>query len=331
MTISQYRLNRREQRKQRKPNSLLSLPPPVQNALFAALWTVALLRSASAQCYVDPSTGQQICAKPQEIGVPFAEASAHCRITVGDGSTGSGTLVARNERAGLVLTCSHLFDHTTTNVMVAFPDGQRFAARVLERDRPHDLAALVIHRPDIEPIAVLQNDGDIAGVVSACGFGANGEFRCVRGNITGQATSVGAVHPALTIRGAVRPGDSGGAVLNPSGQLVGVVWGERAGLTYATCGRPLGELLRRVIGNESPAAKTAPGIANGSAAWTKLNSQIAALDARLRDLDRAKQDKGEYVSRGASEQVVRKYPGATELLQAQDSLIKQFLTAQRHT
>jgi hypothetical protein len=30
----------------------------------------------------------------------------------------------------------------------------------------------------------------------------------------------------------------------------------------------------------------------------------------------------------ASEQVARKYPGATEILQAQDSLIKQHLAAQ---
>jgi hypothetical protein len=29
----------------------------------------------------------------------------------------------------------------------------------------------------------------------------------------------------------------------------------------------------------------------------------------------------------ASEQVARKYPGATELLQAQDSLIKQYIAA----
>ena len=50
------------------------------------------------------------------------------------------------------------------------------------------------------------------------------------------------------IRGAVRPGDSGGGVLNAAGQLVGVVWGQRDGLTYATCGRPVREFLNRVRG-----------------------------------------------------------------------------------
>jgi hypothetical protein len=71
---------------------------------------------------------------------------AHCRIFVGDGSTGSGTLISRNDATGLVLTCSHLFDESTSDIVVAFPDCSRFAARLIDRDQGNVLAALFLYR-----------------------------------------------------------------------------------------------------------------------------------------------------------------------------------------
>ncbi|HEX2473931.1 MAG TPA: hypothetical protein VHK01_04265, partial [Lacipirellulaceae bacterium] len=49
--------------------------------------------------------------------------SAHCRITVADGSAGSGTLVRRSSSTGLVLTCAHLFDDATGRIIVTFAGG----------------------------------------------------------------------------------------------------------------------------------------------------------------------------------------------------------------
>ena len=51
-----------------------------------------------------------------------------------------------------------------------------------------------IRRPDIAPLAC-QRSSDPTGVLTACGFGPNGQFRSIRGNITGQATAVGATYP----------------------------------------------------------------------------------------------------------------------------------------
>jgi hypothetical protein len=82
----------------------------------------------------------------------------------------------------------------------------------------------------------------------------------------------------------VRPGDSGGGVLNPRGQLVGVVWGQRDGLTYTTCGRPLREFLDRVRGQH---AATSP-----QETWPAWSSKI---ESQIRALDEKKQDKGQYL------------------------------------
>ncbi len=98
-----------------------------------------------ADCYIDPVTGRQVCTMPRDARVPNAPAldsrpsaldsSAHCRVNVDDGTAGSGTLVEITQSTGLVLTCSHLFDTSSDAIVVTFPNGERFAARLIDRDR----------------------------------------------------------------------------------------------------------------------------------------------------------------------------------------------------
>jgi hypothetical protein len=212
-----------------------------------------------------------------------------------------------------------LFDDATGRIIVAFPNGKRFAARLLDRDQNHDLAALSIRRPDIEPIAVSETAP--TGMLTAGGFGPNGQFRCVRGNVTGRAIAVGATYPSLTLRGAVRPGDSGGGVLDTAGQLVGIVWGQRDGLTYATCGQPVRDFLNRVMGrvrgsaiSHTPAAVApltspqplAPSPQPPTSSfpspapcpqidWPTWSTE---MERRIQSLHDTKQDKGDYLQPG---------------------------------
>ena len=313
----QFGVNREPRRTQ---NPLLPLLPPVQIALLLTI--VFVCSVVRAQCYIDPYTGQRICTRPAGNGPPAAgpsrqviaespngnagaasvDAAAHCRISVDDGTLGSGTLVARDRSVGLILTCAHLFDSSTSRIVVTFPHGGQFAARLVDVDRAHDLAAIVIRRPEIEPLSI--GDGEPAGVLTACGFGSNGVFHCVQGGITGHPTAVGATYPSTTIVGAVRPGDSGGGVLDTRGQVVGVVWGQRDGQTYATCGRPVCEFLNRIRGSlfpnrngpsTAPITSPQPSTPSPQPDWQAFTSE---LDARIRALDAKKQDKGDYLQHG---------------------------------
>lgn len=265
--------------------------------------------TAHAQCYIDPFTGQRICTRQLAPSAPAASApnvdsTAHCRITVADGTMGSGTLVACNDTVGLVLTCSHLFDSSKSNIVVSFPNGRRFVANLVDLDRANDLAALSIRRPNFAPLAV--SDNEPTGILTACGFGPNGVFHCVSGGITGHPTAAGATFPSTTITGAVRPGDSGGGVLNTQGQVTGVVWGQRDGQTYATCGQPVRDFLtctrRKLFGSPLIANKpismqppALPGVRSPEFDWQTWTSE---LDARIRAIDAKKQDKGEYLQAG---------------------------------
>jgi hypothetical protein len=204
-----------------------------------------------------------------------------------------------------VLTCSHLFDCSKSGIVVSFPNGRRYAANLIDLDRANDLGALEIRRPSIEPLTI--SDTDPSGVLVACGFGPNGVFRGISGNITGHPTASGATYASTTIAGAVRSGDSGGGVLDSSGHVVGVVWGQRDSQTYATCGQPVREFLARVRSevfgnttiavNKPPSSQSPalPGVPSPTFDWQTWTSE---LDTRIRALDAKKQDKGDYLRPG---------------------------------
>jgi hypothetical protein len=275
--------------------------PPVQILLLFVFGLVC--NAGNAQCYIDPFTGQRICSRSGASSQsPAVDSAAHCRITVADGTKGSGTLVDRSESVGLVLTCAHLFETSKSQIVVSFANGRRFGANLVELDKANDLAAVEIRRPDVAPLSVC--DEEPSGTLTACGYGPNDVFRAIRGAITGHPTAAGASYPSTTITGAVRPGDSGGAVLNTRGQLVGVVWGQRDCQTYATCGRAVCEFLQRIrnrhVANRNEVVAVSPTSPQPQApspsfdwqTWTK------ELDTRIRALDAKKQDKGDYVQPG---------------------------------
>ena len=69
---------------------------------------------------------------------------------------GSGTLVDKNDRHGLILSCAHTFEKGVGSVTVTFPDGQAYAAKLLEVDQANDLSVLLIKTPAQSPVEVAQ-------------------------------------------------------------------------------------------------------------------------------------------------------------------------------
>ena len=264
--------------------------------LFVALDEARAQACYGGTCYLQRPTSAARLVMPVEPAVQVPHA-AQCRIYVGDGTVGSGTLISANDSTGMVLTCSHLFDTSTTDIIVEFPSGRRFGARLIDRDPANDLAAVLIRRPDVEPVTV--DDGEPEGTLTACGYGGDGQFRPVRGTVSGAVQAVDATFPSLKIRGAVRPGDSGGAVLDRAGRLVGVVWGCRDGETYLTCGRPLQEFLNRILGERASARGQSPNQeTNNDSPTIDAQAWRDEIDSRLAALDAKKQDRGDYLQVG---------------------------------
>lgn len=129
------------------------------------------------------------------------------------GSSGSGVIW---DEPGLVITNHHVVPGPTAQLTVS--DGRRIGARVIRRAPALDLAALRVDHPLAE-LASRIGDSDALRV---------GDLVVAVGNPMGErnAPSLGIVAstPREVLRLAVtlRPGNSGGALANARGEIVGI-------------------------------------------------------------------------------------------------------------
>lgn len=152
---------------------------------------------------------------------------------------GSGTLVHKEAKHGIVLTCAHLFRDEVKSASVTFADGSRFEAHLVAVDRAWDLAALKISGPRATPVPIAVDHPLPGDPLQSCGYGSDGRYWCNRGRALGYVrTTATRTYETLELSGFARDGDSGGPVLNASGELVAVLWGTDGRMVGGTyCGR----------------------------------------------------------------------------------------------
>lgn len=144
---------------------------------------------------------------------------------------GSGALIEVNELFGIVVTNWHVVRDAAGQVGVLFPDGFRSAATVMRVDRDWDLAALVVWRPNVQPIRISSQVPRPGEMLTIAGYGS-GAYRAVSGPCT-QFLSPGGNLPyeLVELAAPAREGDSGGPILNSRGELAGVLFGSAFGKT----------------------------------------------------------------------------------------------------
>lgn len=170
---------------------------------------------------------------------------AICRIYNGN-SAGSGTLVGRDERTGLVVTCHHIFSDGVSSPYVIFPNGERLPANVVAVDKAQDLAALSIMAPKAAPVPLADyrpNKGDIIYSAGCGGLDAN-RIMVNEGNVTHYTDHSGAGdYSGIKITGGVRSGDSGGPMFNANGEVAAVLWGGGIDGVYGTGSQAINVML----------------------------------------------------------------------------------------
>jgi hypothetical protein len=147
---------------------------------------------------------------------------------------GSGTLVDVRDQYGLVVTNWHVVCDSQGVVEVVFPNGFRSHARPLKVDSDWDLAALVIWRPPIEPVAIASQPPRPGDILTIHGYG-QGQYRIA----TGRCTTYYAPHEnypqeMVELDVEARQGDSGGPIFNQRGELAGVLFGAGQGTTLGS-------------------------------------------------------------------------------------------------
>jgi hypothetical protein len=153
-----------------------------------------------------------------------------------DGATayGSGTLVGVRENRGLVVTNWHVVRDSTGRVEVVFPDGHRSHAKPLKVDSDWDLAALVIWKPNVEPVKIATQPPRPGEPLTIHGYG-RGKYRIATGRCTSYlAPRLDFPHEMVELDVEARQGDSGGPIFNQQGELAGVLFGAGQGTTLGS-------------------------------------------------------------------------------------------------
>jgi len=133
-----------------------------------------------------------------------------------------------------VVTNWHVVRDATGLVEVVFPDGFRSHARPLKVDQDWDLAALVIWRPNAEPVKIAAQPPRPGDLLTIHGYG-RGKYRIATGHCTTYySPQPNFPHEMVELDAEARQGDSGGPIFNQSGELAGVLFGAGQGTTMGS-------------------------------------------------------------------------------------------------
>jgi S1-C subfamily serine protease len=214
-------------------------------AALVAVWLFAVLNPAPAsltrsdikktidQTLASQTPGPAISELVYAAAQPslvLIETHAKDSASSGTEGVGSGVVVSAQ---GDILTSLHVVADAT-DIQLTFADGTKSTARIVTRKPENDIAVLRAQQPSPKLVpATLGNPnaiqiGDEAYVVGNP-FGLYASMSA--GVISGLGRSFQlpntqqTIHGLIQIDAAVNPGNSGGALLNRGGQLVGIVTG----------------------------------------------------------------------------------------------------------
>lgn len=138
---------------------------------------------------------------------------------------GSGVIISKD---GYIVTNNHVIEGATT-LRVKLSDGREFDATVIGTDPTTDVALLKIEAQDLPTIPFGSSDDLRLGEwVLAIGYPMGLQSTVTAGIVSAKARSLGAIDSRYGIESfiqtdaAVNPGNSGGALVNARGELVGI-------------------------------------------------------------------------------------------------------------
>jgi serine protease DegS len=137
-------------------------------------------------------------------------------------SLGSGVIM---KEEGYILTNDHVIDGAEA-IQVLLSDGRSAAAQVVGRDPATDLAALRIELPDLTAIRLADSDSIAVGdVVLAIGNPLGFGHSVTQGIVSGLGRfglQPGTYEGFIQTDAVIHPGNSGGALVDVDGSLVGI-------------------------------------------------------------------------------------------------------------
>ena len=136
-------------------------------------------------------------------------------------SAGSGVIISKD---GYIVTNNHVVDGAD-ELVVTLNDNKEFSARIIGADKTTDLALIKIDGKDLPAIVIANSDAVKVGEwVLAVGNPLGLNNTVTAGIISAKARTLGAngVESFIQTDAAINQGNSGGALVNTRGELVGI-------------------------------------------------------------------------------------------------------------
>ncbi|WCL82646.1 trypsin-like peptidase domain-containing protein [Saprospira sp. CCB-QB6] len=170
-------------------------------------------------------------------------------------STGSGVILGKQ---GYIVTNNHVIEGAT-EIEVTLYDKRKYKAELVGTDPSTDLAVLKIQAPNLPSVALSNSDQiKIGEWVLAVGNPFDLNFTVTAGIVSAKGRNINilgnrkaSIESFIQTDAAVNPGNSGGALVNADGELVGIntaiatPTGTYAGYSFAV---PI-NLVKKVVGD----------------------------------------------------------------------------------
>lgn len=227
-------------------------------------------------------------------------------------ASGSGVIISGD---GYIVTNNHVIDNAA-DIQVTLNDNRTYPARLIGADPSTDLALLKIDEKDLPAIILGDSDDlQVGEWVLAVGNPFNLTSTVTAGIVSAKARNINIMHYNPTDKvfplesfiqtdAAVNPGNSGGALVNGRGELVGIntaiasTTGSYAGYSFAV---PV-SIVKKV---------TADLLEFGAVQRAYIGVNISNIDQKLVDSDGLSTTEGAYV-RGLVEGGAAKEAGIKE-------------------
>ena len=182
---------------------------------------------------VSPSTGSSSNIDPSAIAASVDPAIVDINTTLANGqAAGTGMVLTSS---GLVLTNNHVIDGATSLSVQIDGTGPTYSASVVGYDVTHDVALVQIHNVSgLKTISVADSSKvAVNDPVVAIGnaLGKSGPPAVTQGSVSALDQSITAndtsgnsetLTGTIQIDAPIQPGDSGGALVNASGRVIGM-------------------------------------------------------------------------------------------------------------
>ena len=155
------------------------------------------------------------------VGNGIANSAKSVVTVVVKGGHGSGCILSKD---GLIVTNFHVAGDSASKVQIIYENGKKDSARVIRANPAYDLSLLKVDRNDLFPLVVdLNREIKLGSEVYAIGTPRDIELgqTLTKGIISGRRKFDEKTYLQSDV--SISPGNSGGAMLNKDGALIGVV------------------------------------------------------------------------------------------------------------